>query len=94
MDGPDDTGAMFERPGKLSDNFASPYANEDAARAANNGALPPDLTYIVLARGDKGGEDYIFYFLMSFYQEAPAGVKLGENQWWNPYFDGVGGISE
>ncbi len=39
MDGPDDEGNMFERPGKLSDYIKSPYANEKAARAANNGTL-------------------------------------------------------
>lgn len=49
-DGPDDQGNMFQRPGKLSDYFPNPYANEEAARAANNGAYPPDLSYIVLAR--------------------------------------------
>lgn len=49
-DGPDDQGNMFQRPGKLSDNFPNPYPNEEAARAANNGSYPPDLTYIVLGR--------------------------------------------
>ena len=39
MDGPDDEGNMFERPGKLSDYIKSPYPNEKAARAANNGAM-------------------------------------------------------
>ena len=53
-DGPNDAGDMFERPGKLSDHFPSPYKNEEQARAANNGALPPDLSYIVQAR--HGGE--------------------------------------
>lgn len=53
-DGPDDQGNMFQRPGKLSDYFPSPYPNEEAARAANNGAYPPDLSYIVLGR--HGGE--------------------------------------
>lgn len=38
------------RPGKLSDYFPKPYPNPEAARAANNGALPPDLSYIVRAR--------------------------------------------
>ena len=42
------------RPGKLSDYFPNPYPNEEAARAANNGAFPPDLSYITLAR--HGGE--------------------------------------
>lgn len=41
---------MFERPGKLSDKIPGPYANKEAARAANNGAYPPDLSLIVKAR--------------------------------------------
>lgn len=49
-DGPDETGNYYQRPGKLSDYIPGPYANEEAARAANNGAFPPDLTYITLAR--------------------------------------------
>ncbi|CAE7928710.1 CYC1, partial [Symbiodinium sp. KB8] len=49
-DGPDDTGEMFERPGKLSDYFPAPYANEEQARAINNGAYPPDLSLIIKAR--------------------------------------------
>lgn len=49
-DGPDEQGNMFKRPGKLSDYIPSPYPNEEAARAANNGAFPPDLTYITQAR--------------------------------------------
>lgn len=53
-DGPNDDGEMFERPGKLSDYFPNPYTNDEAARAANNGALPPDLSYITSAR--HGGE--------------------------------------
>jgi ubiquinol-cytochrome c reductase cytochrome c1 subunit len=40
-DGPDELGNMFERPGKLSDYFVKPYANEAAAAAGNNGAIPP-----------------------------------------------------
>lgn len=50
QDGPDENGEMFLRPGKISDYFPKPYANAEAARAANNGALPPDLSYIVNAR--------------------------------------------
>ena len=50
VDGPDESGEMFTRPGKLSDYFPKPYSNPEAARAANNGALPPDLSYIVNAR--------------------------------------------
>lgn len=40
------------RPGKLSDTIPAPYPNEEAARAANNGAYPPDLTYIINANHD------------------------------------------
>ena len=54
VDGPNEEGEMFERSGKLSDYFPNPYANEEAARAANNGAYPPDLSLITLAR--HGGE--------------------------------------
>merc|ERR1719422_1126087 len=49
-DGPNQDGDMFERPGKLSDYFPKPFANDAAAAAANNGAIPPDLSFIVLAR--------------------------------------------
>jgi len=88
-DGPNDEGEMFQRPGKLSDYFPAPYANDEAARAANNGALPPDLTYITSAR--HGGEDYLFH-LLTGYCDPPAGVKLADGQYYNPYFPG-GAIS-
>lgn len=58
-DGPDEEGNMFQRPGKLSDYFPKPYANEEAARAANNGAYPPDLSLITSAR--HGGEVTCLY---------------------------------
>jgi len=88
-DGPNDMGEYFERPGKLGDYFPSPYPNEEAARYANNGANPPDLSYIVFAR--HGGEDYIFS-LLTGYCDPPAGVKINEGQYYNPYFPG-GAIS-
>jgi len=88
-DGPNDEGEMFQRPGKLSDRFPSPYPNEEAARHANNGAYPPDLSYITLAR--HGGEDYIFA-LLTGYVDAPAGINLQDGQYFNPYFPG-GAIS-
>jgi len=84
-DGPNDDGDMFLRPAKLSDHFPAPYKNEQQARKANNGALPPDLSLIVLSR--HGGEDYIFS-LLTGYCDAPAGVKLMEGQHFNPYFPG------
>ncbi|KAL0344103.1 UNVERIFIED_CONTAM: Cytochrome c1-1, heme protein, mitochondrial [Sesamum angustifolium] len=50
VDGPNDEGEMFTRPGKLSDRFPQPYANEQAARFANGGAYPPDLSLITKIR--------------------------------------------
>lgn len=85
MDGPDDEGNMFERPGKLADRFPRPYANDEAAKAANNGALPPDLTFIVNAR--HGGEDYIFS-LLTGYCDPPAGIEIRDGLHYNPYFAG------
>lgn len=84
-DGPDDTGEFFMRPGKLPEYLPKPYKNEAAARHANNGALPPDLSYIVLAR--HGGEDYIFS-LLTGYTDPPAGITLMDGQYYNPYFPG------
>jgi ubiquinol-cytochrome c reductase cytochrome c1 subunit len=89
LDGPDENGNMFERPGKLSDKFPKPYPNEEAAKAANNGALPPDLTYITSAR--HGEENYIFS-LLTGYCDPPAGFELREGMHYNPYFPG-GAIS-
>uniref|UniRef100_A0A8C7D523 ERGIC and golgi 3 n=1 Tax=Oncorhynchus kisutch TaxID=8019 RepID=A0A8C7D523_ONCKI len=85
VDGPDESGEMFTRPGKLSDYFPKPYPNPEAARVANGGALPPDLSYIVNAR--HGGEDYVFS-LLTGYCEPPAGVEVREGLYYNPYFPG------
>lgn len=91
-DGPDDKGKMFMRPGKLSDRVPNPYPNQEAARAANNGAYPPDLSLIVIAR--EGGEDYIFS-LLTGYTEPPAGIHLEDGQYFNPYFlDGAIGMPQ
>lgn len=84
-DGPDEAGDMFERPGRPADNFSSPFPNDNAARAANNQALPPDLSVITKARG--GGADYI-YSLLAGYADAPEGLKVGAGQHYNPYFPG------
>lgn len=85
MDGPNDEGEMFERPGRPSDHFKAPYANENMAKASNNGALPPDLSLIVKARA--GGADYIHAILVG-YEEAPAGTELANGQHWNKYMAG------
>eukprot|EP00244_Chara_vulgaris_P010516 TRINITY_DN484_c0_g1_i1.p1 TRINITY_DN484_c0_g1~~TRINITY_DN484_c0_g1_i1.p1 ORF type:complete len:270 (-),score=44.70 TRINITY_DN484_c0_g1_i1:1045-1827(-) len=84
-DGPNDEGEMFSRPGKPSDYFPKPYANEQAARFANNGAYPPDLSLITKARHD--GHNYVFS-LLTGYREPPAGIKMREGLYYNPYFPG------
>lgn len=84
-DGPNDIGEMFVRPGKLSDTIPGPYKNEEEARAANNGAYPPDLSLMVKAR--HYGIDYIFA-LLTGYVEAPAGKAMLPGLHYNPYFPG------
>lgn len=81
MDGPNDEGEMFERPGKLSDPLPRPYANEEAARAANGGAYPPDLSLMAKAR--HGGVDYIFA-LLTGYCDPPAGKVMLPGLYYNP----------
>jgi ubiquinol-cytochrome c reductase cytochrome c1 subunit len=81
----DDDGQPAERPALPSDHFHSPYPNDRAARAANNGALPPDFSVIVKAR--EGGADYI-HGLLNGYAEAPAGMKIGDGLYYNKVFPG------
>lgn len=85
QDGPNDDGDMFDRPGKPSDAFVSPFPNPNAARAANNGALPPDLSVIAKAR--VGGPDYI-YALMTGYKPEPDEVDMVEGMSYNVAFPG------
>jgi ubiquinol-cytochrome c reductase cytochrome c1 subunit len=82
-DGPNDEGEMFERAGMPSDHFRPPFPNEQAARAANNGALPPDLSLITKAR--LGGADYV-HALLTGYVEPPADFKMNEGMNYNKYF--------
>lgn len=84
-DGPNDDGEMFERAGLPSDPFKSPFANDKAARAANNGGLPPDLSLIAKAR--HAGEGYV-YALLTGYEQAPACAEMNPGMNWNKYFPG------
>ena len=85
---PNDEGELEKRPGKLSDYMPAPYKNDEAARAANNGALPPDLSLMVKAR--HGGCDYIFSLLTGYPEEPPAGAVVQDGLNFNPYFPGTG----
>lgn len=69
MDGPDDEGEMFEREAVPADDFVSPFPNEKAARASNNGAYPPDLSLMAKAR--IGGPHYIYALLTGYSEEVP-----------------------
>lgn len=84
-DGPNDDGEMYERPGRPSDRFVPPFANEQAARAANNGAYPPDLSLIIKARHD--GANYL-YSLLTGYVTPPANITVPDGMHYNPYFPG------
>lgn len=100
-DGPDASGDMFTRPAIPSDTFPSPFANPEAAAAANNGAAPPDLSLIAKARAvtrgfptfvfdiftqyAESGPDYIHSLLVG-YQDAPEGEEVQPGTYYNPHF--------
>jgi ubiquinol-cytochrome c reductase cytochrome c1 subunit len=83
--GLDDQGNPKDGPGTPASQFKSPFANDQAARAANNGALPPDLSLIVNAR--EGGPNYIYGILTGF-APPPSGFKMQEGMNYNKMFPG------
>lgn len=101
-DGPNDDGEMFERPAQPQDRFKSPYANDNEAKSANNGALPPDMSLLAKARAPErgfptfifdiftmygeNGADYIYSLLTGYEDEAPGGASIQEGLYYNPYF--------
>jgi ubiquinol-cytochrome c reductase cytochrome c1 subunit len=101
-DGPNDDGDMFDRPGKPSDYFPAPFANEQAAAASNGGAAPPDMSLLAKARGVErgfpqfvfdiftqyaaGGPDYIHSLLTGYDEKPPEGMVIPEGTHYNPYF--------
>jgi ubiquinol-cytochrome c reductase cytochrome b/c1 subunit len=103
-DGPNDQGEMFERPGRPADYFPSPFPNEQAARVANGGAYPPDLSLINKARSygrgfpmflidfftqyQEQGPDYVAALLQGYEDNPPAGFTLPEGSYYNKYFPG------
>lgn len=84
-DGPNDQGEMYQRPGRPSDRFRSPYANDQLARKMNSGALPPDLSVIAKAR--PGGANYI-YALLTGSRDPPPGFELAPGMHYNIAFPG------
>ncbi len=96
-DGPDDQGEMFMRPGEPADAFVAPFPNDAAARVANGGALPPDLSLITKSRegwtgtfrhlvDGIGGPEYV-HAVLTGYEEPPADLEEGPpGKFYNPYF--------
>jgi ubiquinol-cytochrome c reductase cytochrome c1 subunit len=80
-----DTGDAIKRPATPADTFVSPFPNEYAARAAPCGAQPPAQSLIVKARED--GLRYV-YSLLTGYADAPAGLKVPDGKYYNPYMPG------
>jgi ubiquinol-cytochrome c reductase cytochrome b/c1 subunit len=103
-DGPNDQGEMFDRPGRPADYFPPPFPNEQAARAANGGGLPPDLSLITKARSyERGFPNFIFDFFTQFQEQGPnyvdallqgfeasppPGVSIPDGSYYNKYFPG------
>jgi ubiquinol-cytochrome c reductase cytochrome c1 subunit len=83
--GTDDQGLPKEGPGTPANQFRSPFPNEKASRAANNGAYPPDLSLIINARED--GANYV-YGVLTGYADAPAGFSMQDGMNYNRIFPG------
>ncbi len=81
------TGEATTRAGMATDYFPKPFANDVAARAANNNAIPPDLSLMAKARHNGGA--YV-YSLLTGYQDPPAELpeanRPGQGLYYNPYF--------
>jgi ubiquinol-cytochrome c reductase cytochrome c1 subunit len=97
-DGPNADGEMFDRPGLPSDRIPSPYPNEQASRAANGGAYPPDMSLLTKSRpgwygtfnqfwNGIGGPQYV-YSVLTGYEEPSAELlkEQPEGKHYNPYF--------
>ena len=80
------TGEPATRKGLPSDYFPGPYPNEIAARAANNNALPPDMS--LLAKAREGGSAYIYSLVGHGYDDKarPKGFETPEGLYFNKYF--------
>ncbi len=86
LDGPNELGEMFVRPGESSDTFVSPFKNKEEAKAAFNGIYPPDLSLLI--KTIKNGPDYIYSLLTGYEENPPQGFELSEGLYYNPYQDG------
>ncbi len=83
----DENGEATTRPATISDKFPLVYPNEVAARAAQNGALPPDLSLITKARHD--GSNYVRSLLLGYRDEVPSDFTKADTLWYNPWFSSL-----
>lgn len=81
-----DTGEVIERPGIPSDPFPQPYPNPIAAKAANNGKAPPDLSVMVKARHD--GANYVRALMQGYDFAPPQNLEPDPGNFFNPYYPG------
>jgi ubiquinol-cytochrome c reductase cytochrome c1 subunit len=81
-----DTGETIKRPGTTADYFPNPYANPAAARGANGGALPPDMS--LLAKAREGGAAYIYSVVTGDTANDPHGLTIPVGKFYDPYIAG------
>jgi ubiquinol-cytochrome c reductase cytochrome c1 subunit len=81
-----DTGETIKRPGTPADYFPDPYPNPAAARGANGGALPPDMSLLVKAR--EGGADYIYSVVTGDGSVSPHALVVPPGKFFDPYIAG------
>ena len=81
-----DTGEAIKRTATTADYFPNPYANPVAARAANGGALPPDMSLLVKAR--EGGAAYIYSIVIGDGAHAPDAMAVPIGKYYDPYLPG------
>lgn len=82
----DANGQPLMRAALPADHFPPPFANEEAAQFANNGAVPPDMS--LLAKALDGGPARIYSIVTGFNLKPPPGFKVAEGKFFNPYFPG------
>jgi ubiquinol-cytochrome c reductase cytochrome c1 subunit len=81
-----ETGEPTKRPGTTADYLPSPYPNDVAARAANGGALPPDMS--LLAKAREGGPAYIYSLLLGYVENPDPHLTVPDGKYYNPYMPG------
>jgi ubiquinol-cytochrome c reductase cytochrome c1 subunit len=97
-DEPDANGEIKDRPARPSDRFPSVYDNVEAAKAANGGVVPPDMSLLAKSRpgwygtvnqfwNGIGGPQYIYSVVTGYEEpEGELAKEQPEGKYYNPYF--------